>query len=253
MKDSEIKILLKECRGPEIDRECKEKSIRFVTGQMKDIRVLYHISYWERLKNMAGYLSPWVWAVQAAILMLLGYFAVLDSQSMLPAAVAAVPLLGCIGCMEIQRGYMCGMWEMEKACRYDLRQVVLLKLQIMGGVDMAVVVCLLAMATGRGITLSKAVFYILLPYFISCFIYFTILCRTDRRASDFVIVGAGILMSAVMWVLLNCIDEVMWSYLDVRMEWTALAAIAAADLMLLSVRRFWKICDKESNKVWSYD
>lgn len=161
------------------------------------------------------------------------------------------PLIACIGCTEIQRGYYCGMWEMEKACRYDLRHVMLLKMQITGSIDLILVLCLILFSAGRGIELPKAVLSILIPYLLASFLYFILLCRLRSRFSSYVLVGIGILLPMCNGFIMNCIDEVAWEIISAHSEWTAVLVILAADLLLWSMRRFFIYCDREENGKWN--
>lgn len=246
--------MLLAAKNLEIDEKRKEADIRTVIQGAQNTRGLPGLSYWERVCAMAGYLSLWVWLVQASVVLALGYFVCMsggrESQALFTMA---APLVGCIGCIEIQRGYACGMWEMEKACRYDLRQVILLKMQIMSGIDLAVVLCMVGFSRGFGTTLTGAVLTILVPYLLSSFVYFMLLCRMDRRISNYLLAGTGLMMSFGSGMFVNCIDAVSWERINAHGEWTAVLTLAALDLMVIAMRRFLKSCDREENGRWSFD
>lgn len=254
MTEEELRRMLLSAKKMEIDRERKEEDIRVIMQNAGNLRGLPRLRYWERVCSMAGYLSLWVWVIQAAILLACGYLICMSDQreSQMLFSMAA-PLVGCLGCIEIQRGYFCGMWEMEKACRYDLRQVILLKMQIMSGVDLAVVLCMVGFGRGQGMTLPGAVLTILVPYFLSSFVYFTMLCRMNRRISNYFLVGIGLLMSFCSGMLVNCIDTVRWEHINTHGEWTAILTLAALDLMIMAMKRFLRCCDREENERWSFD
>lgn len=254
MTEEELKDMLLSMKVPEIDDRRKEADIRFALEQAKDIRGLPKITYWERLRSMAGYLSPWVWVVQAVVLLVCGYaICMMPYYNYISIVSMAAPLLACIGCVEIKRGYGCGMWEMEKACRYDLRQVVLLKMQITGGVDLLVICCLIALSTGQGVELPKAIISILIPYLLTAFVFFMLLCRTGRRISNYVLAAAGMFMTVGMGIFTSCIDDIKWEYINNHGEWTAILVLAAVDLLMISMRRFLRSCDREEGIEWNFD
>lgn len=254
MTEEELRRMLLSAKNLKIDKIRKETDIRGILQSARNTRGLPRLSYWERVCAMAGYLSLWVWGMQAAIILACGYLVCIsDWRGSQMLFTMAAPLIGCIGCIEIQRGYSCGMWEMEKACRYDLRQVVLLKMQIMGGIDLAIVLCMVGYSKGLGTTLSGAVLTILVPYLLSSFVYFMLLCRMDRRISNYLLVGTGLIMSFGSGMFVNCIDAVSWERINAHGEWTAVLTLAALDLMVIAMKRFLKSCDREENGRWSFD
>lgn len=252
MTDEELKRRFLSIPKSEIDQSRKETSICQVMSQGTVLRGLNRITYWDRVRTMAGYLSPWVWFAQAVIFFLSAYlFRNSSEEEFLGMCSILAPLIACIGCTEIQRGYYCGMWEMEKACRYDLRHVMLLKMQITGSIDLILVLCLILFSAGRGIELPKAVLSILIPYLLASFLYFILLCRLRSRFSSYVLVGIGILLPMCNGFIMNCIDEVAWEIISAHSEWTAVLVILAADLLLWSMRRFFIYCDREENGKWN--
>lgn len=254
MTEEELKQILQSAQNMEIDEERKERDIRFVVEAARDIRGIPKLTYGERIWSMTGYLSPWIWFLQAVILMGGGYFtcAIAWEDSQIFFSMAA-PLIGCIGCTEIYRGYTCGMWEMEKACRYDLRQVVLLKMQITGSADLALILCMMCFGKETGMTLSQAILGVLVPYLLAAFVYFMLLCRMDRNVSNYLLAAVGIFMSLGSAIIMNCIDDVTWERISEHGEWTALLVIVAADMMLAAMRRFLRYCDREDDRRWNFD
>lgn len=252
MKDEELKNILLQVKGPAIDSQRKEAAVCFVMSSKKERRGLTRITYWERLRSMVGYLSGGYWIIQGFLLLLCGYCAAAGGEKILVLATTA-PLLGCIGCTEIQRGYACGMWELEMSCRYDLRQVMLLKMQIFGGVDLAAILCLMIFAGSTGAAFPQMLVTILLPYLLSCSVYFLLLCVTDRKVSNYVMIGVGVFMAVATQMVFSFLDDVSWNVINTHAEWAALAVLAAADLLLLAMRWFWKTCDMEGKKAWSFD
>lgn len=252
MTDEELKKRFLSIPKSEIDQSRKETSIYQIMSQGTGIRGLTRITYWDRVRTMAGYLSPWVWFAQAVIFLLSAYlFGNSPEENFLGICSGLAPLIACIGCTEIQRGYYCGMWEMEKACRYDLRHVMLLKMQITGSIDLILILSLIFFTTEKGIELPKAVLSILIPYLLTSFVYFMLLCRLKSRFSTYLLLGLGILLLMCNALILQCIDEVTWEIISNHSEWTAVLAILAADLLIWSMRRFFIYCDREENGKWN--
>lgn len=253
MKDKELKELLRSVGKQEIDSKRKEDTIRQVLAAGNNLRGMSRISIWQRMYTMAGYLSPWLWIIQAAIVVCCAYFVADIGKSILPTVASVVPLLVCIGFVEIQKGFACGMQELESVCRYDGRQVVLLKMMLIGSVDILVTFFLLVYSTEHGVALPQAVLCILVPYLLSCAMYFTVLLRTDRRASNVALFAAGIFLALVFQFVLGNVPPYVWAKINGNDLWALAVTVVSAALLLVAVRKFWKRIDREDTKIWSFD
>lgn len=253
MKDKELKQILQTGRKPEIDSSRKEEAIRGVLAAGGNLRGMPRISIWQRMYTMAGYLSPWLWIVQGAVVLLCAYSLAVNGRGMMPTIAAAVPLIGCIGFVELQKGYACGMQELESACRYDNRQVILLKLLLIGSADMLLTLFLFALSTRLGVGLPEAVLYILVPYLLSCALYFAILLRTNRRVSNVGLLAAGIFLAVAFQFVFENIDLDNWVIRSDDSRWVFGMTVTAAALLILAIRKFWKRIDREDTKIWSFD
>lgn len=253
MKDKELKEILRSGRKPEIDSARKEDTIRRVLAAGGNLRGMPRISIWQRMYNMAGYITPWMWILQAAIVLVCAYSLVLNGRGMMSTIAAVVPLIGCIGCVEIQKAYACGMQELESVCRYDVRQVILLKMLLIGGADIIMTLFLLVFCAQYGVALPQAVLCTLVPFLLSCAMYFAILLRTDRRVSNVGLIAAGILLVFVFQLVLGNMKPYVWAIVNGNAQWVFGGVVVSAALLSLAIRRFWKRIDREDTKIWSFD
>lgn len=248
MTDEELKKILLAVPAPKAEEERKENTIRLVMAAKKELRGLTGISWWKRIRTMAGYISPAIWLGQGAVLLLV-IWGMLESGINSPAIEClAGPLLGGIACLEVQKSYACGMWELEQSCRYDARQVMLLKMQITGGADLLILLGLLGLGISLEVSFTETVLCLLVPYFLSVSVYLLILCRTDRRASNYVMAGAGILLAIVFLMSIGGLSDMRGFFLEWPGEWAAVLLVFSVDLMLLALRHFWKTCNMEEKK-----
>lgn len=253
MKDKELRQILRAGRKPEIDSSRKEETIRRVLAAGGNLRGMPRISIWQRMYTMAGYISPWLWILQGAAVLLCAYSLAVNGNGMMPTIAATVPLIGCIGFVELQKGYACGMQELESVCRYDGRQVILLKLLLIGSVDMLLTLFLLAFSTQYGVGLPEAVLYIVVPFLLSCALYFSILLRTDRRVSNVGLFAAGIFLVFMFQLFFGNVDIRVWYMENSNSQWVLGAVAASVTLLALAIRKFWKRMDREDIKIWSFD
>lgn len=251
MTDRELKQLLCSMERPKADEAKKAASIKRILAQAGELRGVPRISHWERIFTMAGYLPVWLWLGQALLLVLCGFAAAMNGE-VLELFPLLLPLLGCLACGEIPRGLSCRMWELEQSCRYNLREVILLKTQIIGGTDLVLLLCVIGMYAGRGVSLAWCMAKIAFPFVLAAAVYFWVLHHAGHRTSSYAVTAAGIFSA----LLADGIAGNLCSMLEKRYvgkEWAWIAVLLAAALLLLSLRRYLKNCDREEKQRWSFD
>lgn len=253
MTDKELKYLLQNMEQPSIDRKRKEQTMKLVLKSVGNLRGVPRISHWKRLCTMAGYLPWWFWAVQAAVLLLCGFAAAMNGESLLEVASWALPFIGCLGCQEIQKGFSCNMWELEQSCRYNLREVQLLKMQVTGITDVIILVAIMGMCVGRGITLTGCMLTLAVPFLLSAAAYFWLMHKAGRKVSNYTAWGLGILAafcSAGTSIVIR--DFLIWRNQKEAL-WMWCIGLAAVAVLLLSLRYYLQGCDREEKKTWNFE
>lgn len=183
----------------------------------------------DRLLRQLPYISLWIWPVQLLVLLL--FFLLLQQQSVsvetLTLLSSTGPLLAILPMADIIRSFGCNMWEMEAACRYDLRQVTAMRLCIVGGGDILVLAFGSCLYGQKMSALWEFGLYILLPFLISSSIYLWELNHFPGKYSTFLLVSTGIGVNLMCCFLLENINNRMHT---VHMKWlpavTGIAVIA---------------------------
>lgn len=126
------------------------------------------ISTWQLIFMQFSYLRKWVLALSVWPLFpaLTGAYHI--SQNTLWIISALIPFLGLLAVMESTRSSMYGMSEFELSTRFSLKYVVLVRLSILGTVDMIVLCCLIPLChSGSRFSLLQTGLYLIVPYLIT--------------------------------------------------------------------------------------
>lgn len=253
MTDKELKHLLQNMERPSIDRSRKEQTMKMVLENAGNVRGVPRISHGRRLRTMASYLPWWFWTAQAAVLLLCGFAAAMNGGALLEVAAWALPFVGCLGGQEIQKGFSCNMWELEQSCLYNLREVQLLKMQVTGITDLVILLVVIGMCVGRGISLTGCMLTLAVPFTLSAATYFWVMHKAGRKVSNYTAWGLGILaafLSAGTSIAIR--DFIRWSNQKEAL-WMWMIGLAAAALLLFSLRSYLQGCDGEEKKTWNFE
>lgn len=189
----------------------------------------------DRLLRQLPYISLWIWPVQFFVLLLFFLLLWRETVSMETLVLLSFtgPLLAILPMADIVRSFGCNMWEMESACRYDLRQITAMRLCIVGGGDILVLTFGCLLYGKRLNAIWEFGLYILLPFLISSCIYLWELNHFSRKCSIYMLSATGIMLIIVGSVVLQNIYN--WIRTD-SFKWiptvtlTAVIAFGAATL-----------------------
>lgn len=140
------------------------------------------ITYVEFLINQLNYIRKRVW-IASLLVVLLGW--TIASWSPIFLSISGVlPYLAMITVTEIYRSASDKMAELEGSCRFNLQQIVMARLSILGGINFLVIliaVIFINKVTAYGIL--QTLLYSLVPYLIVCAICMWLLNRTKGTES----------------------------------------------------------------------
>ena len=151
-----------------------------------------------RVAGQLRYLSPALWggelAVLAACVWLAGRIDGAGEPALLLSALAFFTAgLGILGFPELCRSFSCRMWELEQSCKYDLRQIMALRLGLLGGLDLVLLAGAAAVAGRRtGLPLWETALYLLVPFNLTCIASFFALRLARGKGAAALAVPAGV-------------------------------------------------------------
>ena len=101
------------------------------------------LRWYRRIVNQFKYISPLLWfsqllAIGLCMLLISQIGSDTDLTAILSAISFIVALLGVVGFPEVCKSFSYQMWELEQSCKYNLRQIVAIKLSIIGTIDLII-------------------------------------------------------------------------------------------------------------------
>ena len=203
-QEEEIRAFLKSAEQPEIDGERKRQTLELLRMERKWLHIRSRKPYIQRVLDQTAYLSPAVWLIQGALVLILGWsFCVGDRREILINLLLCAPIIGIVGFTEIMRSYRQSMWELEQACRYNLRQLMGMRLLIFGIVDSLVACGVAVMGLGAGIGIWELLMFFFIPQLLSDCVYLYLMTRFRRRFQGITLLGAAVCMSLLWFTLME--------------------------------------------------
>ncbi len=241
---------------PVIDENRKQKALELLRLQRKSLRIRTQKPFIKRAADQAAYLSPGAWICQGVLLVSLLFFlgtTSMEASDMLISLAVCAPVLGLIGFTEVLRSFHSNIWELEQACRYNLRQIMLMRLLIFGTADFGVLLAVLICGTGSGLAAGQIILFFLIPQILSDCVYLYLTARLQRRFQSVSLAAAAIALAALwmyggMWITRLS----QWS--RALSDPAVLALVLAGSLLLLAccVKKFLHEIDKGGNEKWNF-
>lgn len=164
----ELNQLLSQNQAPLPDQQTRQLHIQNCKKAILSMDYLGQQSFLEKILTQASYLSPLVWITQAGILIILLLFALQESQTSIFSCLLLLPsILTLILLYELSKSFSCHMWELESGCRYNLPQLFLMRLCILGFCDLLILGSSLIAFRIVGGSLWLFCLCTLLPFFVS--------------------------------------------------------------------------------------
>lgn len=167
------------------------------------------VCWYKRIVNQFKYISPLLWISQ---LLAVGLCMFLISQinsntditAILSVISVIVALLGVVGFPEVCKSLSYQMWELEQSCKYNLRQIVAIKLSIIGTIDLFIVLLITIMTSVQtNLPVWEMALYLFVPFNLACIVSFFATSLARNKNSIFPIFPAGFGLSFLMLLCIN--------------------------------------------------
>lgn len=231
-EEQRLKAALKQYEAPEVKQEKKELVKLLAVKSMQKKNLTQGKPLFQRLIEQGAYISPLTWVLQGVLLLLtLSRFAAPNVMQLFTALSVMAPLLGLIGGCELIRSYGHNMWELEMACRYNLRSIFAMKMLIVGFLDLVILGTAMFLAGQSGASFALLTVMILVPFNLSNSLYLWMIIRLRHRCSNYVLAGTGGFLSLVMLWLRGLTDQKLIA--DVLARYIVAIPMAAVSLALV--------------------
>ena len=198
----EIRSLLEHAKQPDIDEGRKRKTLELLQAERKRLHIRSKKTYGQRVWEQLPYISPAAWLLQGILLLMIGWgFYAEGREEILLYLLFCAPMAGVVGFTEIMRSYRQNMWELEQACRYNLRQLMGMRMILFGIADTLAACSVAVMGLGAGVQAWELVFFYFIPQILSDCVYLYLMARFRRRFQGTALLGSAVFM-AFFWMKL---------------------------------------------------
>jgi hypothetical protein len=167
------------------------------------------VCWYKRIGNQFKYISPLLWlaqllAVGLCIFLINQINSSTDITAVLSAISCIVALLGVVGFPEVCKSFSYQMWELEQSCKYNLRQIVAIKLSIIGTIDLLIVLMItLLTSIQTNLPVWEMALYLFVPFNLACIVSFFVTSLARNKNWIFPIFPAGLGLSFLMLLCIN--------------------------------------------------
>ncbi len=210
-KDPALEALFQQNIAPDINPKVRDEQIRKLSHEVRNMEYLPRQSFAEQILTQMSFISGWVWLAQACFLLFM--FAVSQNQRWFPtygqiALFCLTPALSLILTCEMSKSFSVDMWEMEAACRYNLAQILFLRLCILCGCDLFLLTGALMAYRSTGGALWQFCLYALLPFFLTAALSLYLLRRMGNRCSFMTMAAISLTVGIFLPLFLQCVPYV---------------------------------------------
>lgn len=168
------------------------------------------LRWYKRIINQFKYISPLLWFSQLFVIglcmLLISHIGSdTDMTATLSAISFIVALLGVVGFPEICKSFSYQMWELEQSCKYNLRQLIAIKLTIIGTLDLLIILAITFFTCLQTeLPMWEMALYLFVPFNLACIASFFVTTRARNKNTVLPIFPAGF---GVAFLMLLCINR----------------------------------------------
>lgn len=205
------------------------------------------ISHVEFMFLQIGHMKAWIWAVSAAIFGTALYGAYFMERNVLWAVSAMMPFIALAVTTENARSVVYGMEELEMACRFSLKSIVMARLGILG-IFHAVLICLFLPVCVKNsqFTILQTGVYLTVPYLLTAVSGLAAVRKIRGKESLYVCMGIAAAISC-MHIIVNFGNENIIYGMQYFSWWVA----ALGALIILFIMECRKTMTQTEELVWN--
>jgi len=200
------------------------------------------------IKSQIGYIRKRVWILSLLLFigtLLSSYFSNTPASSVWIVS-SILPFISLVSISEIARSTTYNMEELEMSCKYNLLEVSLIRLGILGVTNLAILIGILFLFMGKtDFGIIRLGLYLLTPYLLNCYGTLFVVNRLKSRETMYICGGVTAFVSILNTLITSFIDEVYTE--SYRLFWV----ISFIILAVLSAKEIVKLFKKMEELQWS--
>lgn len=246
MSDNWDKILKKNI-VPEIDKNKKYQAIEFLKTEIKNTDIEIKESYFQKIIKQLPFISKKIILVQFLFLilgLLIIYYTSFESTRLLLSLV--MPILAFFQVAEIQRSFKYNMYEIEMACKVNLREIITTRLIIMTVINLLIMTLFVIIAGAKfqeGIHLL--IVYLLVPFLVTNVLTMEISKLLKSKQNDVANISIALIINMFLFV-----SHIRLPYIYENSSifiWIIVLFISGFYL----IKNIYQIYEKEDEYIWN--
>jgi len=209
-------------------------------------------SRFEFISSQIGYIRKRVWICSLVLFMitLICLYSTKASVSLIWVVSSAFPFISLLSISEIAKSTTYNMEELEMSCKYNILEVSLIRLGILGLANLALLIGIMLLLTcktdfGLDFGFIRLGLYLLTPYLLNCYGTLFVINRLQSRETMYFCGAVTTFVSALNILLATQVDEIYTE--KYRICWD----IAFIILVIFCVKELVKLFKKMEELQWN--
>jgi len=163
------------------------------------------------IKSQLGYIRKRVWILSFILFIgtLLGLYFSEVPTSFVWVVSSVLPFISLVSISELVRSSTYNMEELEMSCKYNLLEVTLIRLGILGLTNLVVLIGIMLLFMGKtDFGLIRLGLYLLTPYLLNCYGTLFVINRLRSRETIYICSGVTVLVSILNTMLRTSTNEI---------------------------------------------
>ncbi|MEG0693115.1 MAG: hypothetical protein RR444_08545 [Oscillospiraceae bacterium] len=159
------------------------------------------------------------------------------SENIIAVVSAILPLFSLCMITEIHKSKAYNMEETELACKYNLPEIALMRLSILGGISFALLILLVAIVGKSDFGTLRNTIYLAVPYLTSSYISILVISKVHSKETIYICATISGMVS--IFIVIASINYKFIYNVDFTLIWT-ITFVVLIGLLLFSLIRFIK-------------
>ena len=246
MSDNWDKILNKNI-VPEIDKSKKYQTIENLKTEITNTDIEVKENYFQKIMKQLPFIDKKTILIQFLFLILgvfIIYYTSFESTRLLLSLV--MPILAFFQVAEIQRSFKYNMYEIEMACKVNLREIVTTRLIIMTTINLLIMTLFVVISGAKFHTgIHLLIIYLLVPFLITNVVTMELSRLLKNKQNDVVNICIALLVNMILFV-----SHIRFPYIYESSSvfiWVIILFISGFYL----IKNIYQIYEKEDEYIWN--
>ena len=179
-----------------------------------------------------------------------------DKESYITFGYVLSPLLAMIGFPAILKSFSNGVGELEQSCRYNLREILGMRILLTVVTEAVVLVIVLGIGELKEGSMMESVLKVFVPFLFSTAVYFWIIRHVSTKAVYSILAGAAVMLCIGCMQLKTFCEmhpEILWIQKE---NVLSLAFLGALFLTVIGARQYLQFIGKKKkgwDELWSFN